>query len=170
MSTRSTPTRPNRVLAFDPGYERLGVAVVERVGSKETLIYSDCIRTSKETSFEDRLLALGIAAEELIKQFSPRGVALEEIYFQKNEKTATKIAEVRGLLTYIARKADIPVFNYTPQEVKIAVTGYGKSDKAAVTMMVQKLVIIPAKPRLDDEMDAIAIGLTCLASSSAHMA
>jgi len=169
MSTRSTPARPNRVLAFDPGYERLGVAVVEREGSRETLIYSACIRTFKTSSFEDRLLELGDAAEALIKKYSPTRVALEEIYFQKNEKTATKIAEVRGLLTYIARKAGLTVHHFTPQEVKIAVTGYGKSDKAAVTMMVQKLVIIPAKKRLDDEMDAIAIGLTCLATSSSKI-
>jgi crossover junction endodeoxyribonuclease RuvC len=153
-----------RILAFDPGYERLGAAVVEREGSRETLIHSDCIRTGASLSFEDRLLELGRAAERLIEEFDPQAVALEEIYFQKNEKTATKIAEVRGLLTYIARKSGLPVYHYTPQEVKIAVTGYGKSDKAAVTMMVSRLVSLPAKKRLDDEMDAIAIGLTCLAT------
>lgn len=169
MSTRSIPARPNRVLAFDPGYERLGVAVVEREGSRETLIYSDCIRTSKTSSFEDRLLELGDAAEALIKEYSPTRVALEEIYFQKNEKTATKIAEVRGLLTYIARKAGLTVHHFTPQEVKIAVTGYGKSDKTAVTAMVTRLVSLPARKRLDDEMDAIAIGLTCLATSSSKI-
>ncbi len=163
MSTKSTQT-PHRVLAFDPGYERLGVAVVEREGSKETLIHSDCVRTAASLSFEDRLLAVGEAAEKLIKEYSPAAVALEDIYFQKNEKTATKIAEVRGLLTYIARKAGLSVYHFTPQEVKVAVTGYGKSDKAAVSMMVSKLVRLPNKKRLDDEMDAIAIGLTCLAT------
>lgn len=152
-----------KVLAFDPGYERLGVAVVEKLGSKESLIYSDCIRTPGSMVFDDRLLVLGDAAEKLIKEYSPAAVALEEIYFQKNEKTATKIAEVRGLLSYIARKAGLPVHHFTPQEVKIAVTGYGKSDKAAVSMMVARLVRLPEKKRLDDEMDAIAIGLTCLA-------
>ena len=152
-----------KVLAFDPGYERLGVAVVEREGSKETLVYSDCIRTPGSMAFEDRLLMLGNAAEKLIMQFMPAAVALEEIYFQKNEKTATKIAEVKGLLTYIARKAGVAVYQYTPLEVKVAVTGYGKSDKAAVGMMVGRLVRLPEKNRLDDEMDAIAIGLTCLA-------
>ncbi len=152
-----------KVLAFDPGYERLGVAVVERVGSKETLLYSDCVRTPAKASFEDRLLMLGEAAEALIKAHSPARVALEEIFFQKNEKTATKIAEVKGLLTYIARKAGLPVYTYTPLEVKVAVTGYGKSDKEAVSMMVSRLVRLPEKKRLDDELDAIAIGLTCLA-------
>ena len=162
---KSTQALRNRVLAFDPGYERLGVAIVEREGSRETLVYSDCIRTPGDMPFEDRLLLLGEAAEALIKEHSPAEVALEEIYFQKNEKTATKIAEVRGLLSYIARKAGLPVRHFTPQEVKIAVTGYGKSDKKAVTAMVERLVRLPAKKRLDDEMDAIAIGLTCLATS-----
>jgi crossover junction endodeoxyribonuclease RuvC len=152
-------------LAFDPGYERLGVAVVEREGSRETLLFSDCIRTHSSNSFEDRLLELGEAAEALIKEFAPAAVALEEIYFQKNEKTATKIAEVRGMLAYIARKNDIPVYHYTPLEVKVAVTGYGKSEKSAVAMMVSRLVSLPVRKRLDDEMDAIAIGLTCLAAA-----
>jgi crossover junction endodeoxyribonuclease RuvC len=165
MLTKSTQTRPKRVLAFDPGYERLGVAVVERIGSRETLVHSECVHTSAKLSFEDRLLALGAAAEKLMKQYSPEAVALEEIYFQKNEKTATKIAEVRGLLTYIARTHSLPVRHFTPQEIKIAVTGYGKSDKAAVAAMVARLVSLPAKKRLDDEIDAIAIGLTCLAVS-----
>lgn len=169
MSTKSTQARPNRVLAFDPGYERLGVAVVEREGSRETLVYSDCLRTKASLPFEDRLLALGKEVEALIKKFEPQQIALEEIYFQKNEKTATKIAEVRGMLSYIARSYGLSVRHFTPQEVKIAVTGYGKSDKAGVTAMVSKLVRLPAKKRLDDEMDAIAIGLTCLATSASAL-
>ncbi len=168
MLTRSTQTRPNRVLAFDPGYERLGVAVLEREGSHEKLIYSDCIRTDAKLPFRDRLGVLGAAAESLIEKFSPDAIAIEEVYFENNAKTATKVARVAGMLSYIATRNNLPLFEYTPLEVKVAVTGYGKSDKSAVSMMVQKLVIIPAKVRLDDEMDAIAIGITCLASSSAN--
>ena len=170
MLTRSTQTRPNRVLAFDPGYERLGVAVLERDGAKEKLIYCDCVRTTASLSFTERLGIIGEAAEKLIEEFKPDAVAIEEVYFEKNAKTATKVARVVGALSYIAMRAGLPLFEYTPLEVKVAVTGYGKSDKAAVSMMVQKLVIIPAKKRLDDEMDAIAIGITCLAASSANRA
>jgi crossover junction endodeoxyribonuclease RuvC len=169
MSTKSIQVRLKRVLAFDPGYERLGVAVVEREGSKESLIYSDCIRTPAALPFEERLFMLGKEAEKLIKKFAPEAVALEEIYFQKNEKTATKIAEVRGVLSFLAQKNGLVVKHFTPQEVKIAVTGYGKSDKRAVEAMVSKLVRMPSKKRLDDEMDAIAIGITCLASSTASL-
>jgi crossover junction endodeoxyribonuclease RuvC len=157
------------VLAFDPGYERLGVAVAEREGSRESLIHSECVQTPAALPFEDRLRLLGEAAERLIAEYAPTEVALEEIYFQKNEKTATKIAEVRGVLSYIARLHGLPVRHFTPQEVKIAVTGYGKSDKKAVEIMVSKLVRLPPRKRLDDELDAIAIGLTSLATAHSSL-
>lgn len=164
ISTRSIPTLPKRVLAFDPGFERLGVAVVERVGNKETLVHSDCIRTPKTLSFAERLKILGASAEKLIEDYIPTAVALEDVYFAKNEKTAMKIAEVRGMLMYITVKNGLSLYQYTPAEVKVAITGYGKGDKSAIAAMVPRLVTLPAKKRLDDELDAIAVGLTCLAS------
>lgn len=163
------PSNVGRVLAFDPGFERLGVAVVEKNtptgGGKEVLLHSECIRTNSKTRFEDRLLVLGHAVEELIAQWQPGCIALEDIYFAKNEKTAIKIAEVRGVLSYLAVVHKLRLFQYTPLEVKVAITGYGRSDKAAVAAMIPKLVALPKRARLDDEMDAIAIGLTCLASA-----
>ncbi len=153
-----------KVLAFDPGYERLGVAVLEKKGGKEHLLFSDCVRTSAKLSFPDRLKALGDVAEKLMLKWQPKAVALEQIFFEKNAKTAMQIAEVRGMLTYLAAVNKIPVMQYAPAAVKVAITGYGKSDKAAVGLMVARLVSIPDKKRLDDEVDAIAVGITCLAS------
>lgn len=156
-----------KVLAFDPGFERLGVAVVERDKSTRNgtrLIVSDCLRTSAKDSFHTRLKQLGAAAEGLIVTHAPDCVALEKVYFEKNAKTAMQIAEVRGMLAYIAASHDIRICEYTPLEVKTAVTGYGKSDKAAIALMLPRLVDVPIeRKRLDDEMDAIAVGLTCLA-------
>ncbi|MGC9602413.1 MAG: crossover junction endodeoxyribonuclease RuvC [Minisyncoccia bacterium] len=152
-----------RVLAFDPGFERLGVAVAEKNNGKETVLHSECVRTDASLPFSERLLTLGTAVEALIKKFKPDVIALEEIFFGKNAKTGVQIAEVRGMLTYIATKKGLTVYGYTPLEVKIAVTGYGKSDKSAVAMMVPRLASLPKRRRLDDELDAIAIGLTCLA-------
>lgn len=154
-----------RVLAFDPGYERLGAAVAERQNGKDILLHSDCIRTPAALSFPERMRSLGEACETLIRTWGPDAVALEEVYFEKNAKTAMQIAEVRGMLTYIAAHKGLPVFGYTPSEVKIAITGYGKSDKASVSAMVARLVGLPGKKRLDDEVDAIAVALTCLASA-----
>jgi crossover junction endodeoxyribonuclease RuvC len=162
--------RPNRILAFDPGFERLGVAVVERQNNKEVLVYSDCIRTSAKLSFPDRLAVLGREAVRLIKEFRPDAMALEEIFFAKNEKTAIKIAEVRGMLSYIASSSGLGFYEYTPLEVKVAITGYGKSDKSAIALMVPKLILLPPKKRLDDELDAIAVALTCLASARVPLA
>jgi crossover junction endodeoxyribonuclease RuvC len=164
ISTKSIPTPSKRILAFDPGFERLGVAVVERIGGKETLVFSDCIRTSAKLSFPERLRELGAAAEQFIKEFSPVAVALEDIYFAKNEKTAMKVAEVRGMLAYLAAKNGLTIYEYTPTQVKVAITGYGMSKKAAISAMVPRLIVLPVKKRLDDELDAIAVGLTCLAS------
>ncbi len=153
-----------KILAFDPGFERLGIAVVERVGGKDTLIHSACAQTPKEIPFHERLHMLGAEVEAAIARFSPDAVALENVYFEKNAKTAINVAAVRGVLAYIAATHDLPLYEYTPLQVKVAVTGYGKSDKAAVAAMVPRLVTLPARKRLDDEIDAIAVGLTCLAS------
>jgi crossover junction endodeoxyribonuclease RuvC len=158
------PNNGNRVLAFDPGFERLGVAVVEKQNGKEVLLLSDCIRTKATLTFPERLAELGIATEELIKRWQPNCVAVENVFFEKNAKTAMDVAAVRGMLLYIAAAAGLAVHEYTPLQVKVAITGYGKSDKAAIAAMVPRLVLLAPGKRLDDEMDAIAVGLTCLAS------
>ncbi|KKW35430.1 hypothetical protein A2852_01560 [Candidatus Adlerbacteria bacterium RIFCSPHIGHO2_01_FULL_54_23] len=150
-----------RVLAFDPGYERLGVAVLE----KDLLLFSDCIRTSSKLEFYERLAQLGKEAERLIKKWHPDAVALEQIFFEKNAKTAMQVAEVRGMLAYVAAGKGIAVLQFAPAAVKVAITGYGKSDKRAVSSMVLRLLNLKTdRRRLDDEMDAIAVGITCLAS------
>ena len=153
-----------RVLAFDPGYERLGVAVLEKQNGKEVLLFSNCIRTSAKSEFSARLKELGAAAEALIKEWAPDAAALEEVFFEKNAKTAMQVAEVRGALMYIAATANLAVHHYTPGEVKVAVTGYGGSDKRAIAAMVPKLLRLSEGKRLDDQLDAIAVGITCLAS------
>ena len=165
ISAKSIPTpHKPQVLAFDPGYERLGVAVLEKESGRDILVHSDCVRTDAKLPFAQRLKILGEAAAALIKKYQPTSDALEEVYFDKNAKTAMQVAEVRGMLTYIAAHEGLVVHQYTPLEVKVAITGYGKSDKKAVEAMVGRLIKLPAKKRLDDELDAIAIGLTALAS------
>lgn len=164
MKSTQTQRNAGRVLAFDPGFERLGVAVLEKVAGKETLLHSSCVRTSASLPFHDRLLALGTAMEQLIDEWQPAMVALEEVYFANNAKTAMKVAETRGMLSYIARAHQLDLHQYTPLQVKVAITGHGKSDKSAVAFMIPRLISLPQRKRLDDEIDAIAVGLTCLAS------
>jgi len=153
-----------RVLAFDPGYERLGVAVLEKQKGKEVLLHSECVRTKKSLSFPERLAVLGAAAEALIKKWKPDCIAIENLYFEKNAKTAMNVSAVRGMLLYIAASRGLPAHEYTPLQVKAAVTGYGRGSKADIALMVPKLLALPPRIRLDDELDAIAVGITCLAS------
>ena len=156
---KSIPT-PHRVLAFDPGYERLGVAVLE----KDDLLFSDCIRTSAKLEFPERLRQLGEAVEKLLKKWKPDAVALENIYFEKNVKTAIGVAQVRGVLAYLAAAHGLVVYEYTPLQVKAAITGNGHCDKRAIAAMIPRLIKLTKAVRLDDELDAIAVGITCLAS------
>lgn len=152
-----------KVLAIDPGYDRLGVAVMEHADTGETLLFSTCILTDKATPISERLLTLGNALASLLKEHTPDAVAIETLFFNKNQKTAIAVAEARGIIIYLAKSHACQVFEYGPQEIKVAVTGYGKSDKTHVTEMVKRLVKNVPEDVLDDEYDAIAVGITCLA-------
>lgn len=152
-----------RVLAFDPGYDRLGVAVLEKKDGKEHLVHSECVVTDKKTAIAERLGTIGSAVEILIKTHTPDFIAVESLYFNKNQKTAIAVSEARGVLLYLAEKHGCVVREYTPQEIKVAVTGYGKSTKDQVEGMVRRLLPEVPESALDDEYDAIAVGLTCLA-------
>lgn len=152
-----------RILALDPGYDRLGIAVLERVSGKEILLFSTCILTDKNAELTDRLLHIGNAVSECLLLHSPNAVAIETLFFNKNIKTGIGVAQVRGIIIYLAKCAGCTVYEFGPQEIKVAVTGYGKSDKNAVIDMVKRLVKNAPTKALDDEYDAIAVGITALA-------
>ena len=153
------------ILGIDPGYERLGVAVIEKhVRGKETLVYSDCFKTLKDDAFHTRLFQVGSEIDRVIKKYSVGAFAIENLFFNTNQKTALKVSEVRGALIYIALNNNLPFFEYTPLQIKNAVTGYGRSDKNQVIDMVTKLISIEKDIKHDDEYDAIAVALTCSAS------
>jgi crossover junction endodeoxyribonuclease RuvC len=152
-----------KVLAIDPGYGRCGVAVVEKVDGKEKLLYSACIETSASTEFPERLAAVAKECGALLKKHAVQSLALEKLYITKNQKTAMRVAEVRGALIGAAAEAGVPVFEYTPGEVKSAAAGWGGADKAQVARMLHALMKIEKEIKYDDEYDAIAIGVTHLA-------
>jgi crossover junction endodeoxyribonuclease RuvC len=153
-----------RILAIDPGFDRLGVAILERKNNKETLLYSNCFQTSSKDTYALRLKLVADELERLISDFKPSVCALEALFFAKNQQTAIDVAGSRGVCIYIAEKHAMEVYEYTPLQIKIAVTGYGKSDKSQVTDMVQRLISIEKEKAVDDEYDAIAVGLTCMAT------
>lgn len=152
-----------KVLALDPGYDRLGIAVLERNENKDVLIFSECFETKRSDPLPDRLFSVGVRVRELLTEHAPDMLALETLFFNKNVKTAIGVAEVRGIILFLGKSERIPVYEFGPQEIKVAVTGYGKSDKTAVTNMVKRLVSNVPLGALDDEYDAIAVGVTALA-------
>ena len=154
-----------KVLGIDPGYGRCGVALVEKVNGREILLYSDCIETSSKDEFGDRLAAVADGCARLMREHAPDCVAMERLYFTTNQKTAMKVAEVRGALLNTAALAGLSVFEYTPGQIKSASAGYGGADKAAVARMLHALLKINKVIKYDDEYDAIAIGVTHLAHS-----
>jgi len=152
-----------KVLAIDPGYDRVGVAVLMFVEGKETVLFSNCLETDKTAQFTDRLLYIGNTIESILIDYAPDCLAIETLFFNKNVKTGIKVAEARGVILYCAKKYGCLIYEFGPQEIKSAMTGYGKSDKAAVYAMVRQLVANVPLKGLDDEFDAIAVGVTCLA-------
>jgi len=152
-----------RILALDPGYDRLGVAVLEHESGKEKLLYSSCIETDRKAELPERLLVVGKAVEALLAEFLPDAIAVETLFFNKNQKTAIGVAQARGIVIYLAKIKGCRIFEFGPQEIKVAVTGYGKSDKNAVIDMVKRLLPSAPVKAHDDEYDAIAVGVTALA-------
>jgi crossover junction endodeoxyribonuclease RuvC len=151
-----------RVLAIDPGYDRVGLAVMEA----DNVLFSHCIETDRKAKHAERLLQIGEFLTEVIKKWKPSTLAIEQLFFNQNATNALKVSEARGVILYAAAKASLNIFEYSPQAIKLAVTGYGKADKSQVEMMARKLVKIEdsKKKKLDDELDAIALCITHLAT------
>ena len=154
-----------RVLAVDPGYDRLGLAVMDKINGQEVLVYSCCVETNKKESIAKRLHQIGEAFEKLIFEHKPDLVAIETLFFNKNQKTAMAVAESRGVVTFLATRNNCEIVEFGPGEIKVAVTGYGSSDKRAVMEMLKRLVPNLPDTALDDEYDAIAVAVTALAQT-----
>jgi len=160
-----------RVLGIDPGFERIGIAVVEKDKSqKDVLVFSECFKTSARLPFGERLVLIGKEIERVIKEHKPDELAMESLLFNTNQKTAMRVAEARGVILYEACRLGLGINEYTPPEIKMAVTGYGHATKSQVSVMVQKLISINHKITHDDEMDAISVGLTHIATSKFRQA
>ena len=147
-----------KILGIDPGYDRCGVAIVERVvGHNEQVLASGCITTSRDTSFEERLVAW-------IQIHNPDLCVLERLYFTKNQKTAMRVAETRGALIAAITQQGVNVKEYGPGEIKVAITGNGRASKEQVIKMVQQITRIQTVDAFDDEYDAVAVALTAFAT------
>lgn len=156
-----------RILGIDPGYDRLGIAVIDKLPrGKEALIYSACFQTSAKDAIYARLAAIGAEIVRILDEHSPDALAIENLFITKNQKTAMRVSEARGIIIYEAARRGIPVHEYSPVEIKSAVTGDGTSDKERMIKMTRLLLKLPDKKTVDDEYDAIAVALTL--SARAH--
>lgn len=157
-----------RILAVDPGYEKMGVAVLEKIAGKEVLLFSECFKTSSKTPHSERLRQLGGEINRVIDKFKPEVLAIEKLFFTTNQKTALMVAEARGVIVYEAATAGLSVTEFTPLQAKVAVTGYGRGTKEQMKFMVEKLITVGKKITEDDEYDAIALGLTYFATKRVY--
>ncbi len=149
------------ILGIDPGYDRVGISVIEKVlKGKEVVLHSECFQTSAKDTIYDRMLSIGKRVADLMAKYNPQSLAIETLFITKNQKTAMRVSEVRGIIIYEALRAQIPVFEYSPMQVKMSITGDGTSDKSRIQKMVKLLVNLPKKEAIDDEYDAIAVALT----------
>lgn len=153
-------------MGIDPGIERLGWGIVEKNGSEIARIDSGVKQTSKKDAKSKRLLEIYEFLEKTIKKERPDFVSVEKLFFATNVKTALTIGEVRGVILLAAERHGIPLVEFAPTEVKMAVCGYGRASKESVASMLKFSMILPKNKLLDDETDALALALTGLVRRS----
>lgn len=156
-----------RILGIDPGFAITGYSIIEYIGNKFTLIESGAITTKAKTSFQLRLTILFDELDSIIKKYKPDAMAVEELFFNQNIKTAINVAQARGIVLVVGCKNNVPTFEYTPLQVKQAVVGYGRAEKKQVQQMVKAILKVQEIPKLDDITDSMAIGI-CHAHSAKY--
>jgi crossover junction endodeoxyribonuclease RuvC len=147
------------VLGIDPGLANTGYGVVVRDGARLTALDSGVIETRAGVPQERRLAYIHGAIEEILSEHEPAEVALEELYFGQNVRTAFAVGHARGAVMLAAGQRGIPCSSYTPQKVKSAVCGHGRAGKEQVARMVQALLALPVVPANDHESDALAVAI-----------
>jgi crossover junction endodeoxyribonuclease RuvC len=150
------------VLGIDPGTARTGYGVLESAGSELRLVDYGCLETIPDRPLSERLLLIFDGLEGLVEDHHPDLMGVERLFFNRNVQTAFAVGQARGVALLVAARHGMPVFEYGPNEVKIAVTGFGRAPKAQVQRMVQLVLHMPALPRPDDAADALAVAI-CLA-------
>src|SRR5260370_23374602 len=148
-----------RILGIDPGFGRLGYAVITAKGNGLGLLVCDAVMTPKTLAYPQRLQQIYEQLGVIIAQYRTAEAAIEELFFGKNVTTAIAVAQARGVAILLLEQRGVSIAEYTPSEVKLAVTGYGAARKEQVGYMVRQLLHLPAVPRPDDAADAAAIGL-----------
>ncbi|MEX0895707.1 MAG: crossover junction endodeoxyribonuclease RuvC [Patescibacteria group bacterium] len=150
-----------RIIGFDPGYDRLGWAVIDTNNTpKPSPVANGCILTDKKESIAKRYLQIITELQEVVTAHQPTAAAIESLFFNTNQTTALRVSECRGLIFAAILPSGCTVAEYTPLQIKQAVTGYGRADKAAVSKMIQLQLELKKLPKYDDTIDALAVAFT----------
>ncbi|MDD4661735.1 MAG: crossover junction endodeoxyribonuclease RuvC [Candidatus Pacebacteria bacterium] len=149
-----------RILGLDPGTAITGFGIIETAQDNLSCLHYGAIKTEACTKDEARLMIIYSELESLLKEYKPDAVAIEKIFFFKNPKTVIPVSQARGILLLAVAKQNIPIFEFTPLQVKMAVTGYGRAQKKQVQEMVKNLLTLDKIPKPDDAADALAIAIS----------
>ncbi len=155
-----------KILGVDPGIGRCGWGVIEVQSSKFKVQNYGCIETFSKEKTELRLLAIYNSILEVIQKYNPDALSIEELFFNTNSKTAFVVGQARGVILLTGAQKNIPVSIYTPLQVKVAITGYGRGDKTQIGRMVKTILKLKEIPKPDDISDALAVALTHAFSKS----
>lgn len=148
------------ILGIDPGIGRMGWGVVDSKNHELRIMNYGCIETSVKQDIPQRLLYIYREISRIIERYKPDELAVEELFFNTNAKTAFVVGQARGVVLLAAAEKNVPVAVYTPLQVKVAITGYGRAEKAQIGKMVQVLLKLKTIPKPDDVTDALAVALT----------
>ena len=154
-----------RILGIDPGFAITGYSIIDYIGNKFNLITSGAILTDAKTSFPLRLEKIYYELKDIIDNYNPNCMSIEELFFNNNAKTAINVAQARGVILMTARINQVDTYEYTPLQIKQAVVGYGRADKMQVQRMVKMILNAEKLPKLDDITDSMAIAI-CHAHSA----
>lgn len=148
-----------RILGIDPGTGRLGFGAIDVVNGKPILVDAGVITTPPHSEESDRLFTIYNELSELIKDLKPDTIAVEKLFFAQNVTTAMNVAQARGVILLTGKQAGLELFEYTPLQIKMALTGYGKASKQQIQEMVRVLLGLKVIPKPDDAADALAVAL-----------
>ena len=154
-----------KILGIDPGYAIVGIGLIEYKGNKFRVLEYNAITTPAGMPTVERLKKIYTEITSYLIKYDPDAIAIEELFFNSNQKTAINVAQARGVLLVACANANIPIYEYTPLQVKQAVTGYGRAEKKQIQQMVKTLLNLNAIPKPDDAADALAIAI-CHAHSN----
>ncbi|ABN51421.1 MAG TPA: crossover junction endodeoxyribonuclease RuvC [Hungateiclostridium thermocellum] len=147
------------IMGIDPGFAIAGYGIVKYEGNKFTSVDYGAITTESSMELPKRLLVLYNGLKEIIEKYRPEAIAVEELFFNKNIKTALAVGHGRGVAVLAAAQSGIDVFEYTPIQVKQSIVGYGRAEKTQVQQMVKAILNLPAIPKPDDVADALAVAV-----------